>query len=80
MNLEAKRSCNGLKDVSDFVGTRYSTIHPEQSLERGSMWQPDNYDDDDDDDMCCIDDDDLVLGASTKFTSNMVSSDCNQVE
>ncbi|KAI3459365.1 hypothetical protein Pfo_016028 [Paulownia fortunei] len=75
MNLEAKkRSCNGLKDVSVFGGTRWSTIHPEQPSERGSLWQPVNFDDD----MCRIDDDDLVLGASTKFTSTMVSSDCNQ--
>ncbi|KAL7081054.1 hypothetical protein ACP275_14G016000 [Erythranthe tilingii] len=63
VNLEAKRSCNGLKDVSD----RYSTVHPDQSLERGSLWKPSNFDDE----MCCIDnDDDLALGASAKFTYN----------
>ncbi|KAL8026246.1 hypothetical protein ABFX02_14G015400 [Erythranthe guttata] len=63
LNLEAKRSCNGLKDVSD----RYSTVHPDQSSERGSLWQPSNFDDE----MCCIDnDDDLALGASAKFTYN----------
>ncbi|KAL7123938.1 hypothetical protein ABFS83_14G015600 [Erythranthe nasuta] len=63
VNLEAKRSCNGLTDVRD----RYSTIHPDQSSERGSLWQPSNFDDE----MCCIDiDDDLALGASAKFTYN----------
>ncbi|KAG8373043.1 hypothetical protein BUALT_Bualt12G0129800 [Buddleja alternifolia] len=60
MNLESKRSCNGLKDVTDFEG--------------GSLWQPVNFDDD----MCRVNDDDLVLGASMKFTSTMVSTDCNQ--
>ncbi|KAL2244068.1 UNVERIFIED_CONTAM: Mitogen-activated protein kinase kinase kinase NPK1 [Sesamum indicum] len=74
MNLEAKRSCNGLKDVVDFGGPRCSTIHPERLSERGSLWQPVNFDDD----ICRIDDDDLVLGASMKFMPTAVSSDCNQ--
>ncbi|KAK6122661.1 hypothetical protein DH2020_043601 [Rehmannia glutinosa] len=75
MNLDAKRSCNGLKVVGDFSGPRCSTIHPGQLSEQGSLWQPVNFDDD----MCQIDDDDFVLGASSKkFTSTKVSSDCNQ--
>lgn len=75
MNLDAKRSCNGLKGVGDLGGTRCPTIHPEQ-LSGGSLWQLVNFDDD----MCRIDDNDLVLGASMKFTSTMVSVDCNQVK
>lgn len=39
------------------------------------MWKPVNFDDD----MCQIDDDDdLVLG-EYRFTSTMVSKDCNEV-
>ncbi|PIN04472.1 MEKK [Handroanthus impetiginosus] len=74
MNFDAKRSCNGLKDVGGFGSTRYSTIHPEQPSEKRSLWQPVNFDDD----MCRIDDDDVVLGASMKFASSMVSGDCKQ--
>ncbi|KAL3828815.1 hypothetical protein ACJIZ3_017617 [Penstemon smallii] len=75
MNLEAKRSCNGLKDIEKLGGANCSTLDAEHFSERGSLWQPVNYDDD----MCQIDDnDDLVLGASMKFTSSLLSGDCNQ--
>ncbi|KAK4482890.1 hypothetical protein RD792_010063 [Penstemon davidsonii] len=75
MNLEAKRSCNGLKDIEKLGGASCSTLDAEHFSERGSLWQPVNYDDD----MCQIDDnDDLVLGASMKFTSSLLSGDCNQ--
>lgn len=77
MNLEARRSCNGLKDVGNLGGASCSTIHPEQFSEGGSLWQPVNFEDD----MCRIDDnDDLGLGASTKFKQTLLSSDCNQVK
>ncbi|KAL3812667.1 hypothetical protein ACJIZ3_013935 [Penstemon smallii] len=75
MNLEAKRSCNGLEDVRKFSGASCSTMDAEQFSESGSLWQPVNFEDD----MCRVDDnDDLVLGASMKFTSNLIPSDCNQ--
>ncbi|XP_011090761.1 mitogen-activated protein kinase kinase kinase NPK1 [Sesamum indicum] len=75
MNLEARRSCNGLKDDSELGSSRCSTIHPEQLSEQGSLWQPVIFDDD----MCRLDDnDDLVLGAPTKFKHTLVSNDCNQ--
>ncbi|KAL0376591.1 UNVERIFIED_CONTAM: Mitogen-activated protein kinase kinase kinase NPK1 [Sesamum calycinum] len=75
MNLESRRSCNGLKDDSELGSSRCSTIHPEQLSEQGSLWQPVNFDDD----MCRLDDnDDLVLGAPTKFKHTLVSNDCNQ--
>lgn len=76
MNREARSSCNGLKDVGQLDGTSCSTFHHETFEEQGSLWQPVNFDDD----MCRIDDhDDLVLGASTKFTPILLSSDCTQV-
>ncbi|KAK6117251.1 hypothetical protein DH2020_049016 [Rehmannia glutinosa] len=75
MNLEARSSCKGLKDVGELGGASCSAIHPEHFSVRGSLWQPVNYDDD----MCRIDDnDDLVLGASTEFKHTRLSSDCNQ--
>lgn len=76
MNLEARRSCNGLKDVGDLGGASCSTINPEQ-YSGGSLWQPVNFEDD----MCRLDDnDDLAFGASTKFNQTLLSSDCNQVK
>ncbi|KAI3469540.1 hypothetical protein Pfo_026203 [Paulownia fortunei] len=75
MNIEVRSSCKGLKDVGELGGASCSTIHPEHFSERGSLWQPVNFDDD----MCRIDEnDDLVLGASTKFAHTLLSSDCNQ--
>ncbi|KAL0388635.1 UNVERIFIED_CONTAM: Mitogen-activated protein kinase kinase kinase NPK1 [Sesamum radiatum] len=75
MNLESRRSCNGLKDDGELGSSRCSTIHPEPLSEQGSLWQPVNFDDD----MCRLDDnDDLVLGAPTKFKHTLVSNDCNQ--
>lgn len=74
MNLEARRSCNGLKEVGDLGGASCSTINPEQ-YSGGSLWQPVNFEDD----MCRLDDnDDLAFGASTKFNHTLLSSDCNQ--
>ncbi|KAL3634586.1 hypothetical protein CASFOL_021640 [Castilleja foliolosa] len=74
-NFEAKRSCHGLKYVSEYGGTRCSTFHHDQLSESGSMWEPVNFDDD----MCRIDDDDLVLGVSCeKITSTTADSNCNQ--
>lgn len=71
MNLGTKRSCNGLRNTGNLIGTRCSSIYPDQH----SMWKPVNFDDD----MCQIDDDDdLVLG-EYRFTSTMVSKDCNEV-
>ncbi|PIN16528.1 MEKK [Handroanthus impetiginosus] len=72
MTLEARRSCNGLKDIGELGGAGCSIIHSEFS-EQGSLWQPVNFDDD----MCRIDDD-LVLGASTKLMPTLISRDCNQ--
>lgn len=71
MNLDAKRSCNGLRSTGNLSGTRCSSIHPDQL----SMWKPANFDDD----MCQIDDDDIVFGETMKFTSTMGSNDCNEV-
>ncbi|KAL8490760.1 hypothetical protein ACS0TY_022668 [Phlomoides rotata] len=71
MKLDAKRSCNGLRNVGNLSGTRCSSVHPD----RFSTWKPVSFDDD----MCRInDDDDLVLGESMKFTSTMVYNDCNE--
>lgn len=79
MNLEARRSCNGLRDIGELGGASCSTINPGQ-FSGGSLWQPVNYDDDDDD-MCRIDDNDnLAFGTSTKFRHSLLSSDCNQVK
>lgn len=76
MNLESRRSCNGLRDIGELGGASCSTINPEQ-FSGGSLWQPVNYDDD----MCRIDDnDDLAFGTSTKFRHSLLSSDCNQVK
>ncbi|XP_042047960.1 mitogen-activated protein kinase kinase kinase NPK1-like [Salvia splendens] len=75
MNLEARRSCNGLKDIGDLGGASCSTVNFKQYSE-GSLRQPVNFDDDD---MCRIDDnDDLVFGTSTKFRHSLLPSDCNQ--
>ncbi|KAL8047877.1 hypothetical protein ABFX02_07G028600 [Erythranthe guttata] len=75
MNLDARNSCNGLKDVGQLGGASCSTFHPEPLSAQGSLWEPVNFDDD----MCRIDDSvDLVLGAPTKFTPTLLSSDCNQ--
>ncbi|XP_042050467.1 mitogen-activated protein kinase kinase kinase NPK1-like [Salvia splendens] len=75
MNLEARRSCNGLKDVGDLDGACCSTVNSEQYT-GGSLWQPVNFEDDD---MCRIDDnEDLAFGTSTKFRHSRLSSDCNQ--
>lgn len=77
MNLEVRRSCNGLKDVGDLGHAGCSTINSEQ-YSGGSLWQPVNFEDDD---MCRIDDnDDIALGTSTKFRHSLLSSDCNQVK
>lgn len=77
MSLDARRSCNGLKDIGNLGGSSRSTIRPEQSLEGGSLWQPFNVEDD----MCRIDDtDDFEVGASIKFKHTLLSSDCNQVK
>lgn len=76
MNQEARRSCNGLRDIGELGGASCSTINPEQ-FSGGSLWQPVNYDDDD---MCRIDDtDDLAFGTSMKFRHSLLPSDCNQV-
>lgn len=70
MSLDARRSCNGLKDIGNLGGSSL--------LEGGSLWQPVNFEDDD---MCRIDDtDDFALGASMKFKHTLLSSDCNQVK
>ncbi|KAL8524706.1 hypothetical protein ACS0TY_014351 [Phlomoides rotata] len=75
MSLDARRSCNGLKDIGNLGSSRFSTIRPEQLLEGGSLWKPVNFEDD----MCRIDDtDDFALGASMKFKHTLISSDCNQ--
>ncbi|GFP84003.1 mitogen-activated protein kinase kinase kinase npk1 [Phtheirospermum japonicum] len=75
LNLETRSSCMGLKDFGELGGASCSTVHPEHLSEHGSLWQPVNFDDD----MCRIDDsDDLMLGASTKFSHTLLSSDCNQ--
>ncbi|KAL1548587.1 Mitogen-activated protein kinase kinase kinase npk1 [Salvia divinorum] len=75
MNLEARRSCNGQKDISDLDGACCSTVNSEHYT-GGSLWQPVNFEDDD---MCRIDDnDDLAFGTSTKFRHSLLSSDCNQ--
>ncbi|XP_073156881.1 mitogen-activated protein kinase kinase kinase NPK1-like [Henckelia pumila] len=76
MSLEEKMTCNGLKDVSDLGDSvRCSVVHSDQFSDRGSLWQPANFDDD----ICRIaDEDDVALGAPTKFTSTLLSHDCNQ--
>ncbi|KAL3648939.1 Mitogen-activated protein kinase kinase kinase npk1 [Castilleja foliolosa] len=74
-NLETRSSCMCLKDFGELGGASCRTVHSEHLSEHGSLWQPVNVDDD----MCRIDDsDDLVLGASTKFSHTLLSSDCNQ--
>ena len=63
-----------LKDVRNSV--RCSTIYPEKFSGRGPLWGSSNCDDD----MCQIDDkDDLVVGASMKFDSALLSDDFSKV-
>ncbi|KAL7251841.1 hypothetical protein ACSBR1_013652 [Camellia fascicularis] len=62
-----------LKDVGNSV--RCSTIYPDKFSGRGPLWGSSNCDDD----MCQIDDnDDLVVGASMKFNSVLLSHDLNK--
>ncbi|XP_073276744.1 mitogen-activated protein kinase kinase kinase NPK1-like isoform X2 [Primulina huaijiensis] len=76
MSLEGKMSRNGLKDIGDLGGSvRCPVVHSYQFSDRGSLWQPANFDDG----ICRIgDEDDVALGAPTKFTSTLLSHDCNQ--
>ncbi|CAL5327664.1 unnamed protein product [Camellia sinensis] len=62
-----------LEDVHNSV--RYSTIYPEKFPGSVPHWGSGNCDDD----MCQIDDeDDLVIGASAKFDSALLSDDFNK--
>ena len=63
-----------LKDVHNSV--RCSTIYPEKFPGSVPHWGSGNCDDD----MCQIDDeDDLLIGASPKFDSALLSDDFNKV-
>ncbi|KZV37965.1 hypothetical protein F511_28590 [Dorcoceras hygrometricum] len=69
-------ACNGLKDSGDLGGNlRCSVVYSDQFSDRGSLWKPANFDDD----MCRVEDDDgVALATPTKFTSSLLSHDCNQ--
>ena len=63
-----------LKDVCSSL--RCSTIYPEKSTRLGPMWGCSNCDDD----LCRIDnEDDLVLGASVKLDTTLLSDDFSKV-
>ncbi|XP_057485670.1 mitogen-activated protein kinase kinase kinase NPK1-like [Actinidia eriantha] len=70
MELKNSTIYTPLKDVRNSV--RCSTIYHEKFSGRGPLWGLSNCDDD----MCQIDDkDDLVVGASMKFDSALLSDD-----
>ncbi|KAM3265637.1 mitogen-activated protein kinase kinase kinase NPK1 [Capsicum annuum] len=68
-NPDIKASCNGLKDVCDVSTVRCSTVYPENSLGKESLWKLGNSDDD----MCQMDNDDFMFGASVKCISDLHS-------
>ncbi|GMP56500.1 hypothetical protein CsSME_00020961 [Camellia sinensis var. sinensis] len=73
MDLRNSTTYTPLKDVGNSV--RCSTIYPDKFSGRGPLWGSSNCDDD----MCQIDDnDDLVVGASMKFNSVLLSHDLNK--
>ncbi|KAF5951009.1 hypothetical protein HYC85_013002 [Camellia sinensis] len=73
MDLRNPTTYTPLKDVGNSV--RCSTIYPDKFSGRGPLWGSSNCDDD----MCQIDDnDDLVVGASMKFNSVLLSHDLNK--
>ncbi|XP_030923637.1 mitogen-activated protein kinase kinase kinase NPK1 isoform X1 [Quercus lobata] len=69
-------TCTGLKDVCEMDSLRISTVYPQNSLNLNvRSWGLSNPDDD----MCQIDDkDDLMVGASVKLKSIIVSDDLNK--
>lgn len=71
-------TCTGLKDVCEMDSLRISTVYPQNSLNLNvRSWGLSNPDDD----MCQIDDkDDLMVGASVKLKSIIVSDDLNKVK
>ncbi|XP_023911894.1 mitogen-activated protein kinase kinase kinase NPK1 [Quercus suber] len=77
LNHVIRRSaCTGLKDVCEMDSLRISTVYPQNSLNLNvRSWGLSNPDDD----MCQIDDkDDLMVGASVKLKSIIVSDDLNK--
>ncbi|XP_050240474.1 mitogen-activated protein kinase kinase kinase NPK1 isoform X2 [Quercus robur] len=71
-------TCTGLKDVCEMDSLRISTVYPQNSLNLNvRSWGLSNPDDD----MCQIDDkDDLMVGASVKLKSIIVSDDLNKFD
>lgn len=79
LNHVIRRStCTGLKDVCEMDSLRISAVYPQNSLNLNvRSWGLSNPDDD----MCQIDDkDDLMVGASVKLKSIIVSDDLNKVK
>ncbi|XP_075653035.1 mitogen-activated protein kinase kinase kinase NPK1 isoform X2 [Castanea sativa] len=79
LNHVIRRStCTGLKDVCEMDSLRISTVYPQNSLNLNvRSWGLSNPDDD----MCQIDDkDDLMVGASVKLKSIIVSDDLNKFD
>ncbi|KAA8527568.1 hypothetical protein F0562_034717 [Nyssa sinensis] len=71
MNPDTRTTYTRLKDVHDMGSVRCSTIYPDKFSGRGSLWG--------DDDLCRMDDnDDLMVGASVKFNSSLLSADFNK--
>ncbi|NP_001312547.1 mitogen-activated protein kinase kinase kinase NPK1 [Nicotiana tabacum] len=66
---DMRASCNGLKDVCGVSAVRCSTVYPENSLGKESLWKLGNSDDD----MCQMDNDDFMFGASVKCSSDLHS-------
>ncbi|XP_057476240.1 mitogen-activated protein kinase kinase kinase NPK1-like [Actinidia eriantha] len=73
MNLKNSTTFTRLKD--DHNSVRCSTIYPEKFSRSSPLFGSSNFDDD----MCQIDDaDDLVLGASGKFDSALLTDDLSK--
>ncbi|XP_047337916.1 mitogen-activated protein kinase kinase kinase NPK1 [Impatiens glandulifera] len=72
ISLKNSLTCMGLDAAQNSM--RCSSIYPEKFTGNESIWKSSNRDDD----MCRIDDDDLLLpGASSNFSSALISEDCN---